>query len=71
MLRKPASQRLHFALQAAAVDEFEHVQAGVVGQREHRAEWGLEPFRVQAVDVVRETGRGAEDLGEGVAETAG
>ena len=33
MLRQAAPQRLHFTLQAAAVDEFEHVQTGVVGQR--------------------------------------
>ena len=45
-LRKAAAQRLHFALQAAAVDEFEQIQPGIVGQREHRAEGCLEPFGV-------------------------
>src|ERR1700687_896906 len=46
MLRKAAAQRLYFALQPAAIDEFEQVQTGVVGQREHRAERCLEPFGV-------------------------
>src|SRR3984893_10679649 len=45
-LRKAAAQSLHFALQAAAVDELEQVQPGVVGQGEHRTERCLEPFGV-------------------------
>src|SRR4249920_3591556 len=49
---KARAQRLEFALETAPIDEFEHVQALVVGEREHRPKGSFEPLRVQAVDGV-------------------
>ncbi len=71
VLPEPTHQDGHLAFQSAPIDELEHVQAGVVGEREHGPERRLEPFGVQAVDVVREARRGAEDLGKGFTEAAG
>ena len=62
--------QLDFALEAAPVHEFEQRESAVVSEREHRAERRLEPLRVEAFDIMRTAGGGADVAVEGDSEAA-
>ena len=66
-----ALQNFECALEPAAIDEIEEMQAAVVGKRQHGAERCLEPLRMQHVELARARRRGAHDAREGRAESAG
>src|SRR5438876_541776 len=49
ILREASTQDLQFALETAAVDELEQMQAGIVCQRQHCPERRFKPLGVQAI----------------------
>ena len=59
-----------FALEAPSVHEFEQRETAVVCEREHCAERGLEPLRIETFDVARAAGGGPDVAVEGDPETA-
>ena len=67
---QPLLQHRERALEAAAVDEVEQMQAAIVGKREHGPEWRFEPLGMQDAHVGRARGRGPDEAGEGFAKAA-